>query len=84
VAHLFNELGYWAQLAHRVEKIPNDGGSGGESDMGDTVREAHTATDTDRGYRHALYSAVTAEVYSKYLTRSLPTLFSSLLFSSLT
>ena len=60
MAHLFNELGYWAQLAHRVEKIPADGGS----DMGDTVREAQT----DTGYRRALYSAVTTEEYSKYLT----------------
>ena len=78
MAHLFNELGYWAQLAHRVEKIPTDGGS----DMGDTVREAHTATDTDRGYRHALYSAVTAEEYSECLTHALTPY--SLLFSSLT
>ena len=37
MAHLFNELGYWAQLAHRVEKIPIDGDGDGESDMGEMV-----------------------------------------------
>lgn len=49
MAHLFNELGYWAQLAHRVEKIPIDGDGDGESDMGEMVRKAHTANDTDTG-----------------------------------